>query len=193
MTQVTFAVALFGALHFASALPGLRQIVKGILGRAYGMVFGLALLAALAFAIWSLRVADRTFLYDVPMWGIYANFLLTAVAFVFVGMFLFRGSWRNSVRYPAAAATAFWGIGHLFANGDIESMILFGGLIAVAAVHVLLLRRNVPFEPIAPRDGHNMLSVLAGLAIYGLMTQLHRVLIGVPVVEVLLPPGGVAG
>lgn len=189
MTQIIFAVGLFGALHFVSALPSLRQLLKGMLGRAYGMAFGLALLAALAFAIWSLRIADRTFLYEVPAWGIYANFLLSAVAFVFVGIFLFRGSWRNVVRYPAAIATLFWGLGHLFANGDVESVILFGGMMAIAVIHLLLLRLNLPFEPVLPRDGHNLLSVLFGLALYGLMTQLHKVLIGVAVVEIMVPAG----
>lgn len=69
-------------------------------------------------------------LYDPPGWGWYVNYVLTFIAFLCVGVFLFRGGYRQRLRFPMAIATVFWATGHLFANGDLASLILFGGLLS---------------------------------------------------------------
>jgi hypothetical protein len=97
------------------------------------------------------------------------------------GVFLLRGSWRQRLRFPMGLAVIFWAAGHLFANGDRRSLILFGGLLAYAVAHIAIgLAQGVRPSPDV-RQGHDLLSLLTGAALYGVMTQLHPVLIGVPV------------
>ena len=113
--------------------------------------------------------------------------LLTLIAFIFLGIFLFRGSWRQTVRFPMAFAAIFWASGHLLANGDLASIILFGGFLAYAVLHMVIGTLNGVRPSPVVRDGHNLLSVLGGIALYGVMTQLHMALIGVPVFQLPLP------
>ncbi len=181
MTWLVLAVAAFAGLHLIPALPNLKTRLRANLGSAFGPLYGAASLAALIIALWAFRFADRPELYDPPFWGRHANFALTLVAFVFIGIFLFRGSWRNQVRFPMALAVIFWGTGHLLANGDAASFILFAGLMLAALAHAVMVHVNKTQVPSDERAGHNLISVLSGIALYGVFAQLHGVLVGVPV------------
>jgi hypothetical protein len=80
-----------------------------------------------------------------------------------------------------AIATVFWAAGHLFANGDLASLIFFGGLLAGSVVHVAVALANGIRPTPEVRAGHNGLSLIFGAALYGIMTQLHPAIIGVPI------------
>jgi uncharacterized membrane protein len=184
MSLLVLGVVAFAVLHLVPVWPGAKTWLVGRLGnRAYGPVYGMASIVALVLIIAGWRTAAFVPVYDPPAWGAYANFALTLVAFILVGIFLFRGRMRQTLRFPMGFAVMFWGTGHLLANGDVRSLILFGGLMAYAVLHVGLgLAQGLRPSPVV-RDGHDLLSVLAGIALYGLMTQLHAVLIGVPIVH----------
>jgi uncharacterized membrane protein len=177
------ALVAFAFVHLLPAVPRFKAVAKARLGRSYGAAYGLASLVLLAAAIAAMRHADVVPLYDVPDWGRHANFILTLVAFVCVGIFLFRGSWRNRLRYPMALATLLWAAGHLLANGDTRTTVFFGGFAVVGLLHAFLDSRLNDRPPSEERAGHNLLSVLAGVALYGLMIQLHAVVAGVPVID----------
>ncbi|MFO1033784.1 MAG: NnrU family protein [Hyphomicrobiales bacterium] len=181
MILLLLTLIAFAVVHLAPAVPRYKAAAKARLGKAYGALYGLASLLLLAAAIWALRAADAGPLYDVPAWGRHANYLLTLIAFIFVGIFLFRGSWRNSLRFPMALATTFWATGHLLANGDTRTTLFFAGFLVIGLVHAWLLSLDTTRPPSDERAGHNFMSVIAGLALYGVMVQLHEVLIGVPV------------
>lgn len=183
MSLLLISLVFFGVLHLIPVVPQAKAALVGALGKAYGPVFGIATLVALVLVFWTFRGAERTAIYDPPEWGRHANFLLTLIAFIFFGIFAFRGSWRNIIKYPLFFGFSFWGVGHLLANGDSATRLFVVGLVAIAAVHVVFKRRAGPFVPTEVRNGHNLLSVLFGIAFYGVFVQLHGVIIGVPVVS----------
>ena len=183
MLYVFLAVLAFGVLHVVPALPAVKSRLKAQFGKAYGPLYGILSLLVLVLAIVAFRAAERPQFYDLGRFGMIANFILTLIAFVFAGIFLFRGSWRNALRYPMAIAVSAWGTGHLLANGDGASFVFFGGMMIAAIVHVFLLQQNGGPAPVDIRQGHNMLSVIIGIALYGVMAQAHGALIGVPVVQ----------
>ncbi len=185
MAFLVIALILFGAIHILPALPSANATLKAQLGSGYGAAYGIASLVALILIIIAFRGTDRPELYDPPTWGRHANFALTLLAFICIGIFIFRGSWRNLLKYPMAIAVALWGIGHLLANGDVATVTLVSGLMIAALAHLVLLRSNVPFVPADERGGHNMMSVLTGVALYGVMAQLHGVFIGTPVLTLV--------
>ncbi len=182
MTALFLALVVFAVVHVAPSYSPLKKTLKQQMGKGFGPAYGILSLLGLVLLIWTFRTAVRTPLYDPPSWGIHANYALTLIAFIFLGIFLFRGSWRQKFAYPLAIAILFWGAGHLLANGDDTTTLLIGGLIILAVAQVLLSRASKPAQ-FEPREGHNLLSVLAGIALYGVMTQLHTALIGVPVFQ----------
>lgn len=188
MLLLAFGVFLLAVMHLVAAVPSLKARIKERVGeRAYGPLFGLASIVAIAVIVLGWRSSDFVPVYDPPEWGAHANFGFTLVAFIFLGIFLFRGSWRQRVRFPMAFAVIFWATGHLLANGDQRSVILFGGLLIYAVLHIVIGTINGVRPGPVVRDGHNLLSVLAGIALYGVMTQAHAALIGVPVLQLHLP------
>jgi uncharacterized membrane protein len=183
MTLLVFFLLAFTAAHVVPAIPMAKAAAQGLLGKAYGAVYGLSSLVLLAACIWAMRQAEPGFVYDPPVWGRHANFLFTLIAFIFIGIFLARGSWRNTVRCPMAIAVVFWAVGHLLANGEARSVVFIAGLAAAALLHAFLALRLTQRPPTDEREGHNFLSVLFGVALYALMSQLHGVLIGVHVID----------
>lgn len=184
MSLLILALLAFGIVHVIPAIPRARNAARQLLGRAYGPVYGTLSFVLLAVAIAAFRHADTSEVYDVPVGGRHANFGLTLVAFVFVGIFIFHGSWRNQVKYPMALATGFWAVGHLMANGDSRSIVFVLGLELAALIHAVLDMRLVGWAPVEERAGHNLLSVLMGVAFYAVMAQLHGAVIGVPVLDI---------
>ncbi|WP_421694438.1 NnrU family protein [Aestuariivirga sp.] len=184
MILLAFGVILTAALHLIAAVPSLKGRLKAVVGeRAYGPVFGIASLIGIAIIVLGWRSAAFVPVYDPPTWGKHANFLLTLIAFIFLGIFLFRGSLRQRIRFPMGFAVIFWSIGHLLANGDLASLILFGGFLIYAVLHILIGTANGVRPSPEVRSGHDLLSILAGIALYGVMAQLHGALIGVPVFQ----------
>ena len=184
MLLLAFGVLFTAVLHLVAAVPSLKARIKQRLGeRAYGPLFGIASIIGIAIIVLGWRSSDFVAVYDPPSLGRHANYLLTLIAFIFLGIFLFRGSWRQKLRFPMAFAVIFWAIGHLLANGDLASIILFGGFLVYAVLHIIIGTLNGVRPSPVVREGHNLLSVLGGIALYGIMTQLHMALIGVPVFQ----------
>jgi uncharacterized RDD family membrane protein YckC len=48
------------------------------------------------------------------------------------------------MRHPQLVGMACWGIGHLAYNGDMRSVVLFGGLATWAVIQMFLLNRRDP-------------------------------------------------
>jgi uncharacterized membrane protein len=182
MILLACGILLFTLLHAVAVLPRLKAKLQEVVGaRSYGMVYGFASLASLVIIVLGWRMAGFVPVYDPLPQGYLINYGLTLLAFLCLGIFLFRGTWRQQLRFPMAYAVMLWGAGHLFANGDLASLILFGGFAASGLLMLLFGLANGVRPQGEVRSGHNGLSLLAGLALYALMTQLHAVLIGVPI------------
>lgn len=182
MIVLALGVLVTSLLHLVAAMPALKSRFKVMVGaRAYGPIFGIASLLGIAIIIAGWRLSDFVPVYDPPAWGRPANFLLTLIGFICLGIFVFRGELRQRLRFPMAAGVIFWSIGHLLANGDLASLILFGGFLAYAVAHIATATANGIRPSPEVRGGHDLLSILIGVALYGVMAQLHGALIGVPV------------
>jgi len=183
MLLLALLVIVFAAVHAMPSYGGIRADLRARFGRVFWPLYGVLSLLLLAAMIWAYRHSDPGIVYDVPSWGRHANFALTLLAFLCLGIFLFRGSWRQKLRYPMAIGVALWAAGHLLANGDGKSLVFFGGLGAAAILQAVLMRGGEERPEPDIRQGHNFLSIMAGLALYALMTQLHYAITGMPLVE----------
>jgi uncharacterized membrane protein len=181
MLLLAALIFLFGIIHINPAIPAWKAHAVQTFGKAYGAVYGVMSLLLLGALLWAFRVAEPHELYTPPAWGWHANFALTLLGFVFIGIFLFRGSWRNSLKYPMAIGVSLWALGHILANGQSRTVLLFAGLAAFAVLHAVLKSRQ-PLVPSDERQGHNLLSVLGGIVLYGIAAQLHHVIAGVGLV-----------
>ncbi len=185
MVFLSIAVAVFCIIHLIPALPSVKEKLRNRLGTAYGPVFGVAatLSLILIFVAWSLGQTETV--YEPIKGSKHINLLLSFIGFQFLAIFFFRGKARLFVRYPFAIAIIFWATGHLIANGDLASIIVFGGLLIYAVVFIILSLANRVFPSLEVRDRHDIFAVIIGLVAYVAMVLLHELIIGVPVLTIL--------
>jgi uncharacterized membrane protein len=186
MILLGLGVVLFALCHLTLAVPSANDALRRRFGKFHGPGFGLLSLLPLMLIVLGWRMSPFVPVYDLPSWGRIATFLLVLVAFVCLGIFLFRGSFRQRLRFPLAFAVVFWSLGHLLANGDAASLILFGGMLVYALAHFALgLANDIRPSPVV-RQGHDVVSIVIGIALYGVVAQLHTLFTGVPVVTLSL-------
>jgi uncharacterized membrane protein len=183
MIMLGLGVALFALCHLTLAVPKANDTLRQRFGNTYSAGFGFVSLIPLVLIVLGWRMSPFVPVYDPPAWGRIATFILVFVGFLCLGIFLFRGSLRQRLRFPLAFAVVFWSVGHLFANGDRASLVLFGGMLIYALAHLGLgLANGIRPRPVV-RQGHDVASVLIGAALYGMVAQSHVLFTGVPVVS----------
>lgn len=91
------------------------------------------------------RSAEFILLWTTASWMIHVNNLLMVVAlFVFFSTAVPRGTaWIvGNVKNPQLTGFKIWAVAHLLVNGDVASVILFGGLLVWAVVEVILIKKQ---------------------------------------------------
>jgi hypothetical protein len=113
------------------------------------------------------------------------HFILSFAGFLCLGIYLCRGSWRNVVRQPLALAVALIAAGHVVGSHGMIGSLVYGVLVLLFAGLFIRASRAADFVPSEVRGGHNVFSLLAGAALFGLTVQLHGVIFGVPVFQLV--------
>jgi uncharacterized membrane protein len=182
MTGLILGVALWSATHlFPSLAPGLRQALVGRLGeKAYKGLFALSIVVALALIVMGWKATVPEFLYLPPAWGRHVTALLVLIAFILFGASHGRNNIRRIVRHPQLSAVMIWGIGHLLANGESRSVILFGGMTAWAIVSIVLINRRegARVKPERAPLRKDVIAVVAGVVVYAIVAGAHQWLFG---------------
>ena len=163
MLLLGLSVAFFALWHLLPVLPAVKAKVVARLGAAYGSVYGIVSVVTLVLIIIAWRAADFIAVYDPPENGRVITFALVLVAFICLGIFIFRGKLRLMLRLPLAIGVIFWGAGHLFSNGDMASIILFGGMMTYGAMHLALGMAGGYHPADEARGGHDTMSILTGI------------------------------
>ena len=115
----------------------------------------------------------------------YFHFILSFAGFLFIGIYLCRGSWRNTFRNPVALGFVLIALAHVSGRHGVVSTIAYCVLVALFGWQFWRGYTNSNFTPSEVREGHNVFSLLAGAALFALMVQLHSVLFGVPVFQLV--------
>jgi uncharacterized membrane protein len=96
-----------------------------------------------------------------------------------------RGRIYVTVKHPMLAGIKLWAVAHLFANGDLGSIILFGSFLGWAVYdRISLKHRSDSGAPPIPVGGvtNDLIAVVVGIIAYlALAFAFHPVVIGVPV------------
>lgn len=157
MSQLFVALIAFVLLHSVPALPPVRSGAIAILGRrTYLLIYSIVSTLLL---VWVFHAALNT--PYVELWEPSGRHATAALVLAPLGVFLvlaglftpnpasitFRHSDKPGAivaitRHPVLWGFLFWSGGHLIANGDLRSLILFGGLGLFSAAGFLMLDRR---------------------------------------------------
>ncbi len=141
MNLLIAGLVLWSAGHFFMRLaPNMRKGMNEKLGVMGGKaVMGLVLLAAVVMVVKGYRAAPVDPAYDPPFWGKYLTSLLMVVSVALVGMGKTKGRARTWLRNPMLWGAVVWSGAHLLANGDVASVVLFGGIGLWALAQITLI------------------------------------------------------
>jgi uncharacterized membrane protein len=120
-----------------------------------------------------------------PAWTRHATVPLVWLAFIAVTAAYFPGEIKRRLKHPMLVGVKLWAFGHLIANGDRGSIILFGSVLAWAVYDRITLKsRKDPGAPPIPVRGWGNDAVAVGIGTIVFLAfgyVLHPLWIGVPV------------
>jgi uncharacterized membrane protein len=125
----------------------LKPDARAALGKPGNGIIALLVLASLALMIFGYRMADFIPVWQPPMFLKHINNLAMLLALWVYGSSAAKGAkaWpAYKTRHPQLLAVKIWAAAHLLVNGDLASIILFGGLLAWAVGSVILINRAEP-------------------------------------------------
>jgi uncharacterized membrane protein len=141
MMLILIGLLLWIAAHFFKrVLPSVRNAMDDRMGAgpARGVMSVLILLSVILMII-GFRGHDATQLYA-PMDGMRpVNNLLMVVSVVLFGMSGSKGRLGTMLRHPMLLGILVWAVAHLLVNGDMASVVLFGGIGIWAVMQILLI------------------------------------------------------
>jgi uncharacterized membrane protein len=173
MIWLVIGVALWAYSHLMKRVtPGLRASLGD--GPGKGVVAVLSLLAIGAM-IYGYRTAAVVDLWYPPEFMRHINSLLMVIAVILVNMGYSRGVMRTWMRHPMLTSVKVWALAHLLVNGDLASLVLFGGLLAWAVVDVILINR-MERAWVRPAPGpvvNDVIYVVVSAVLFGVIVYIH--------------------
>lgn len=184
MTKLLLGVSLWSCTHLLPAIfPRLRQTLAGRLGEnGYKGLFTVLMVLAIYLVISGWKATIPTLVFLPPDWGRHLTALLVLFGFILFFAPYPPNNIRRWLRHPQLTGVALWGIGHLFANGEGRSVVLFGGLAAWAIAEIVLInRRDGAWTPPSPAPRRNDIALIVGaVVVYAVVAAAHQWLFGFP-------------
>lgn len=188
MLLLILGLVLFLGIHsvriFAPDVRA-RRIAAGGIGQWKG-IYTVVSIIGLVLIVYGYGMVRGTgpVLYEPPVFTRHINLLLMAFAFVFLAASqLPAGRIKAALKHPMLVAVKIWAVGHLLANGDLASILLFGSFLAWAVLDRISVKRRGDMGPKPGPAKWDIAAIVIGLGVHLLFVwRLHAWLFGVPVV-----------
>ena len=179
-TVLFFATHLYSS--FRTRMPG-RDIRVRMGTMKYMGLYSIFSGLGFALMLWGYGLARPSALvYTPPEWGVHVAMALMLPALILLMAAYVPHSYiKQAVKHPMLLAIMLWSVGHLLANGEMNSLILFGSFLAYAIIdRIAVSGRNLPVKKAGIAG--DIYAVVIGTAIYFLFVKyLHELMMGVPV------------
>ncbi|QFT69866.1 NnrU protein [Labrenzia sp. THAF35] len=193
MALLIAGLVLFLGIHTLPMFPATRNGLVSRLGETpYKGLYTLLSFVGLGLIVYGYGVArfeGPPVLYDPPFWLRHVTMLFMVPVFIFLVAAYVPSRIKTVLKHPMLVAVKLWALAHLLANGDLASVLLFGGFLAWAVADRISVKRRGPgagqigaLATAKPGKYSDFVVILFGLVLYGLFAwKLHALLIGVPV------------
>jgi uncharacterized membrane protein len=173
MTLIILGLLLWWGAHLFKRLAPARRAAMGDAGK--GLV-AVGVLAGVVLMVIGYRGNTAPDLWYPPAFLTHVNNLLMLLAIYLYAASGMKTRITRVIRHPQLTAVKTWAVAHLLVNGDLASVILFGGLLAWAVVEVILINRAEPRpapNPPAP-VGKEIGAVLGAVLVMAAIGWVHN-------------------
>ena len=183
MILLALGLILFFAPHLLREL-GLRQPMQNAPPSkgTYMGLYSLTTLAGLGLIIWGKSLAPFQMIWQpIYEWRSLSLMLMIPSLICIAAGNLPLSHLRRMLRNPMLVGILLWSLAHLWSNGDLASMLLFGSFAIWSALKIISLRNVVDVDSKSPSFTWDIISLLAGLGLYAVLGLYHGELFGVGV------------
>jgi uncharacterized membrane protein len=173
MTLIILGLLLWWGAHLFKRLAPARRAAMGDAGKGLVTV---GVLAGVVLMVIGYRGVEHIDLWYPPAFLTHVNNLLMLLAIYLYAASGMKTRITRVIRHPQLTAVKTWAVAHLLVNGDLASVILFGGLLAWAVVEVILINRAEPrpaLNPPAPA-GKEIGAVLGAVLVMAAIGWVHN-------------------
>lgn len=189
MLLLVVGLAVFFAIHLVPTSPELREgLVRRLGANAYKGVFAAVSLAGLVLIVMGyhklqINPGKNVILWDAPAWANHITWLLMLPAMIFLVAAYIPSRIRTALKHPMLAAVKLWALAHIFPNGDLGSLLLFGSFLAYGIYDRISVKKRGAMGPLGNATGGiagDAAVLILGIALYAFMLHVgHTWLIGV--------------
>ncbi|MGQ0564700.1 MAG: NnrU family protein [Gemmobacter sp.] len=172
MILLVLGLALWWAAHLFKRLAPGPRLALGEPGKA---VVAVVLVAGVVLMVFGYRGAGFVPLWEPPTFLRHLNNVLMLVAFYLYAASGMKTRITGVIRHPQLTAFKTWAVAHLLVNGDLASVVLFGGLLAWAVVTVITINRAEP-RPAPPPPapvGKEIGAAVGAVVVMGAVGLIH--------------------
>ena len=183
MIFLILGVVLFFGIHFVPSSPLKPMFIERLGEGAFKGVFSLISLAGLISMIYGFSESSFQPLWTPANWS--RDFLIALMPFSIILLCAadIPNNIKRIVRHPMLLGISLWGFGHLIANGDLASAILFTSFAVYSVINIVTVNRRGNYEPPEAVSHRWDLGVVAlGLAVFTLLFYIHGWLTGMPLI-----------
>ena len=177
MISLVLGILLWSWAHlYKRVAPEARARLTEKIGPASKGIFALVIILSIALMVFGYKVA-----YGPVWWGRSAATVGINNLLMLLAIYLFAASgsktWITSIiKNPQLTAFKLWCVAHLLVNGDLPSVVLFGGLLAWAVVQVIVLKRTTdgpePAKDHYPKD-KEIKALVATVVVFAVVAGVH--------------------
>jgi uncharacterized membrane protein len=170
MTLLILGVALWWGAHLFKRFAPDRRAAMGDRGK--GLVTVL-LLASIVLMVLGYRAAAPVQVWNPPAFLWHLNNLLMVLAVYLFAASGMKTAVTRRIRHPQLTGFKTWAVAHLLVNGDLASVLLFGGLLAWAVVEVIVINRaGRAWTPPPPAPAGKEIGAVVGAVVVTLLIGL---------------------
>jgi uncharacterized membrane protein len=176
---------VFFAMHLVPAAPGLHATLKARFG-TWGWKGIMAVMSIIGFVLIVIGWQRTGFIavYSPPAWGHEVTRFIMLPALILLVAAYVPNNLKRVTRHPMLWGTVLWSVGHLLANGDLRSLLVFGTFLAWALFDMWSCnRRGAQLSTQKRNIGLDIVVVVIGVVVYFAAAHGHGYFTGVPLMR----------
>ena len=123
-------------------------------------------------------------LYALPGWINYITLILVLLTFILFVAAQVKTNIKRVLRHPQLTGLVLWCTGHLLANGDSRSLVLFAGLLIWAKLEIIAInkRDGKRILPDTVPVTYDLLTIVGGVVVFSIFLFAHPYITGVSII-----------
>ncbi len=186
MWLLILGLMMWTCIHF---IPSVAKCTRGLIISKTGIgpykgLFAILIVTSVVLIVFGWRSIEPVDIYLPQSWGRHVTFLLVLLTFILFVAARKTTNIKRFLRHPQLTGLVLWSVGHLLANGDNRSLILFSWLGVWAIMDMILISRREGewIKPEAVSVKKDVITVICGCVIYAIFLMTHPYLTGIKLI-----------